>query len=72
MRGRLGTVVRMCRGLPIFACANPVLEHVEQGASYYEQEQWQQAIAGLKVFCGDMGVFYSPLAGCIIRANTRL
>ncbi|MBC8492880.1 MAG: tetratricopeptide repeat protein, partial [Chloroflexi bacterium] len=27
------------------ACGNRALQHVEQGASYYEQEQWEQAIA---------------------------
>ena len=35
----------MCMTLLALACANPALEHLEQGDTYYQHEQWDEAIA---------------------------
>ncbi|MCK4331426.1 MAG: tetratricopeptide repeat protein, partial [Dehalococcoidia bacterium] len=44
MRSRFGTVLVICTTLLVLACANPALEHLEQGDTYYEYKQWDEAI----------------------------
>jgi len=45
MRGRFIPVLVLAVVLPLVACANPVSVHLEQGDAYFEQHQWDEAVA---------------------------
>ncbi len=44
MRGKIKFMLLICSVLLMLGCANPALEHLEQGDTYVDQEQWDEAI----------------------------
>ena len=47
MRGKIKVMLLICSALLMLGCANPVLtyvEHLEQGRTYGDQQQWDEAI----------------------------
>ncbi len=44
MRGKIKIMLLICSALLMLGCANPALEHLEQGNTYADQEQWDEAI----------------------------
>ncbi len=44
MRGKIKVMLLICSALLMLGCANPALEHLEQGYTYADQEQWDEAI----------------------------
>ena len=39
------TIQIICSALLMLACTNPALEHLRQGDTYRDQEQWSEAIS---------------------------
>ena len=44
MRGKIKFMLLICSVLLMLGCASPALEHLEQGDTYADQEQWDEAI----------------------------